>query len=55
MYAVFVGLGTTGTVLAEIVLFNAPIQMAKIALIGVLLLGVIGLKLMSKEKNKEVA
>lgn len=54
VYAVFVGLGTAGTVLSEIVLFNAPVQTGKMVLIGVLLLGVIGLKMLSKEKNKEV-
>ncbi|WP_028563540.1 DMT family transporter [Paenibacillus pinihumi] len=55
VYAVFVGLGTAGTVLAEILLFNAEVQAAKIALIGLLLIGVIGLKLLSKEKKKEVS
>ncbi len=55
VYAVFVGLGTAGTVLADIVFFDAPIQIAKIAWIGVLLLGVVGLKLLSKAKKKEAA
>lgn len=55
VYAVFVGLGTAGTVLAEIILFGSPIQLEKMALIVVLLLGVIGLKVLSKEKKKEEA
>lgn len=55
VYAVFVGLGTAGTVLTEIVLFDAPIQIAKIAFIGVLLIGVVGLKMISKEEKKGVA
>lgn len=55
VYAVFVGLGTAGTVLADIVLFGAPFQVGKMVLIGVLLAGVIGLKLLSKEEQKEVA
>lgn len=55
VYAVFVGLGTAGTVFAEIILFGAPIQIEKMMLIAVLLLGVIGLKILSKEKKKEVA
>lgn len=55
VYAVFVGLGTAGTVLAEIILFGSPIQIEKMALIVVLLLGVIGLKMLSKEKKKEEA
>lgn len=54
VYAVFVGLGTAGTVLAEIVLFGAAVQTGKMVLIGVLLLGVIGLKMLSKGKTKEV-
>jgi paired small multidrug resistance pump len=54
VYAVFVGLGTAGTVLAEIILFGAPVQIGKMALIVVLLLGVIGLKMLSKEKEREV-
>ncbi|MCM3786150.1 multidrug efflux SMR transporter [Neobacillus mesonae] len=55
VYAVFVGLGTAGTVLAEIILFGSPIQVGKMALIVVLLLGVIGLKMLSKEKKKGAA
>lgn len=55
VYAVFVGLGTAGTVLAEIIIFGYPVEIAKVALIAVLLLGVIGLKMLSKEKKKEVA
>ncbi|KQY94176.1 multidrug resistance protein SMR [Paenibacillus sp. Root52] len=53
VYAVFVGLGTAGTVLAEIILFGAAMQTGKMLLIGLLLLGVIGLKMLSKEKTKE--
>ncbi|MFM9279673.1 DMT family transporter [Paenibacillus jiagnxiensis] len=55
VYAVFVGLGTAGTVLAEIILFGSSVQFEKMLLIGVLLLGVIGLKMLSKEKKEEVA
>ncbi|OAB43312.1 DMT family transporter [Paenibacillus antarcticus] len=55
VYAVFVGLGTAGTVFAEIILFGSPIQIEKMALVAVLLLGVIGLKMLSKEKKKEEA
>jgi paired small multidrug resistance pump len=55
VYAVFVGLGTAGTVLAEIILFGNPAQIGKMVLIGILLLGVIGLKMLSKEKKKEAA
>jgi len=54
VYAVFVGLGTVGTVLAEIILFDAPVSSAKLALITLLLSGVINLKMLSNEKAKEV-
>jgi len=54
VYAVFVGLGTAGTVLVEVLLFGAEIELKKIALIALLLLGVIGLKLLSNDKKEEV-
>lgn len=54
VYAVFVGLGTAGTVIAEILLFDAKVNLSKLALIGLLLIGVMGLKLLSKEEEKEV-
>jgi len=54
VYAVFVGLGTAGTVIAEIVLFDAPVKLAKILLILILLAGVIGLKMLSKDTEKGV-
>ncbi|AYC28541.1 DMT family transporter [Paenisporosarcina cavernae] len=50
VYAVFVGLGTAGTVLSDIVLFNASVSFSKIFLISTLLVGVIGLKLLENEK-----
>ena len=53
VYAVFVGLGTTGTVLADILFFGEDFNVAKIGFIVVLLLGVIGLKLVTDE-DKEV-
>lgn len=54
VYAVFVGIGTAGTVLAEIILFDAPVISAKLALIVLLLSGVISLKMLSNQKEKEV-
>jgi len=45
VYAVFTGLGTAGTVIAEMTLFDEPAQWMKMALIAVLLIGVVGLKL----------
>ena len=55
VYAVFVGLGTAGTVIAEILMFGAEVKFSKLALIGLLLIGVIGLKLLSNEKKEEVS
>ncbi|MFC2949461.1 DMT family transporter [Virgibacillus sediminis] len=49
VYAVFVGLGTTGTVLSEIILFGEPFKWSKILLILLLLAGVIGLKLVTDD------
>ncbi|MBM6618710.1 DMT family transporter [Bacillus suaedaesalsae] len=54
VYAVFVGLGTAGTVLSEMIFFNEPIQIVKLLLIGLLLVGVIGLKLVTKETSEGV-
>ncbi|MEL7635566.1 MULTISPECIES: SMR family transporter [Sporomusa] len=54
VYAVFVGLGTAGTVLAEILLFDAPVIPAKLALIILLLSGVISLKMLSNQQEQEV-
>ncbi|MCR8642634.1 multidrug efflux SMR transporter [Paenibacillus sp. N1-5-1-14] len=51
VYAVFAGLGTAGTVLAEMLLFGEPVNGIKITLILVLLAGVIGLKMITKEKT----
>lgn len=54
VYAVFVGLGTAGTVLAEILWFDAPVIPAKLALIALLLSGVVSLKLLNNQKRKAV-
>jgi len=53
VYAVFTGLGTAGTVIAGILYFDEPIKIAKLILIGVLLVGVIGLKTVTTEQNEE--
>ena len=52
VYAVFTGLGTVGTVLAEIILFGEPINVYKILLIATLLIGVIGLKLLTSDSSE---
>lgn len=55
VYAVFVGLGTAGTVISEIIFFEEPLKMSKILLILLLLAGVIGLKLVTNENVREGA
>ncbi len=54
VYAVFVGLGTAGTVFSEIVFFGEPLKVIKLLLIILLLAGVIGLKLVTGEKEADV-
>ncbi|WP_394988923.1 DMT family transporter [uncultured Helicobacter sp.] len=51
-YAVFVGIGAAGIVLAEMLVFGESIDFVRIILIGTLLFGVIGLKLTSKSEQK---
>lgn len=50
-YAVFVGIGAGGVVLAEMLFFNEPFSAIKVSLIAVLILAVIGLKFSSKEND----
>lgn len=52
-YAVFVGIGAAGIVLAEMLVFGESIDFVRIILIGTLLFGVIGLKLTSKSKSEQ--
>lgn len=54
-YAVFVGIGAGGVVVAEIVYFKEPASVEKVALIVLLIIGVIGLKLVSKDGDESVA
>ncbi|WP_339192431.1 multidrug efflux SMR transporter [Bacillus sp. FSL K6-1003] len=53
VYAVFTGLGTAGTVMSEMFLFHEPVGWPKLVLIGVLLIGVIGLKLVTQDEADE--
>ncbi|KKE78245.1 multidrug efflux SMR transporter [Oceanobacillus caeni] len=55
VYAVFVGLGTAGTVIAGILFFGESFKWGKIILIITLLSGVIGLKLVTPDKSEEGA
>lgn len=52
VYAVFVGLGTAGTVIAGLFFFDEVFKWGKIILITTLLIGVIGLKLVTPENVK---
>jgi paired small multidrug resistance pump len=51
VYAVFVGLGTAGTVIVEMTFFAEPFRWSKVMLIGLLLVGVVGLKLAAAEPS----
>lgn len=50
-YAVFVGLGTAGTVIVGMVFFGESFNLIKSVLILTLLSGVLGLKLLAGEKG----
>lgn len=52
VYAVFTGIGTAGTVIFETIVFNEPLSLTKIGFIALLLVGVIGLKLISNEPEE---
>lgn len=53
VYAIFVGLGTAGTVIAGILFFGDPFKWGKILLIAILLVGVIGLKIVTPNKAEK--
>ncbi len=46
-YAIWTGIGTVGTVLLGIVLFKEPLDALRLACIGLIVLGIVGLKLVS--------
>jgi paired small multidrug resistance pump len=51
VYAVFTGLGAAGTVLVEILFFSNSFSWLKISLCVVLISGVIGLKMITGERD----
>ncbi|GEK59831.1 QacE family quaternary ammonium compound efflux SMR transporter [Marinococcus halophilus] len=55
VYAVFVGLGTAGTVFSGIVFFGEAFSIIKIVLVMLLLAGVVGLKLVTTESKEKGA
>ncbi|MFA1819538.1 multidrug efflux SMR transporter [Virgibacillus oceani] len=52
VYAVFAGLGTVGTVIVDIVFFNAQIHFWMIMFVALLLTGAIGLKMVTGESSE---
>ena len=55
VYAVFTGMGTAGTVIIEMALFGEPFRWMKVLLILLLLFGVVGLKVVTKQPEKKGA
>ncbi len=53
VYIVFTGIGTAGTVAAEMLLYGEPFQFVKVLLITILLCGVIGLKLITSQPQPQ--
>ncbi|OAS87646.1 MULTISPECIES: DMT family transporter [Metabacillus] len=51
VYAVFTGLGAVGTVLVEILFYSTSFSWVKIGLCTVLISGVIGLKVVTPERD----
>lgn len=55
VYAVFTGIGTAGIVIAEIIFFGEPVSAAKLLLIALLIVGVIGLKRLTSKQKEEAS
>ncbi|WP_054711445.1 SMR family transporter [Bacillus sp. JCM 19041] len=53
VYAVFVGLGTVGTVAVDILFFGVPINLGVILFVLLLLTGVLGLKMVTGDKKNQ--
>lgn len=54
-YAVFVGIGTAGVVLAEMLYFGENFSLIKIFLITILVICVVALKFVSKENDEGIS
>lgn len=48
-YAIWTGIGTTGTALLGIVLFSEPAEAMRLVCIGLIVAGIIGLKLVTSQ------
>lgn len=53
VYAVFVALGTVGTVLVDILIFHSPFNWGMLFFLVLLLVGVLGLKLVTGKQSVE--
>ncbi|EKU48976.1 DMT family transporter [Staphylococcus massiliensis] len=53
VYAIFVGMGTLGTILFDFFFTNEPFNITKMVLIIILIVGIVGLKLTSDVDDKE--
>lgn len=53
VYAVFVALGTVGTVFVDFFIFNAPFNLGMLFFLLLLLVGVLGLKLVTGKQDAE--
>ncbi|AXF57447.1 DMT family transporter [Salicibibacter kimchii] len=51
VYAIFVGLGTVGTIAVDIIIFGAPLDFGIILFVALLLVGVLGLKTVTGKKE----
>lgn len=53
-YAMFTGMGTAGTVIAGILVLHEPADFWRLFFIALLIAGIVGLKLVSKDKPEPV-
>ncbi|RXZ80633.1 QacE family quaternary ammonium compound efflux SMR transporter [Paenibacillaceae bacterium] len=51
VYVIFTGLGTAGTVIVEILIFDEPAKPLKLMFIALMAAGVLGLKLATKDED----
>lgn len=52
-YAIFVGIGTVGTVIIDMVFYGDPFSFTKLFLLALLLIGILGLKLSTDNEESE--
>jgi len=53
-YTVFTGVGTVGTILVDVLFFGEELKAVKVFFILILIFGVIGLKIVTNNHNKEL-